>query len=292
MFDTLFFHLLLNGLAHGMLIFLIASGLSLIFGLMRVVNFTHGSFFMFGAYVGRSIYLATDSFVLAILGGLLFGFVCGGLVERIAIRPFFGNRVQLLLLTLGMMLVMNELVKIIWGPTILRFPRPDYLIGSFMLGDIILPYYRMFIVGFGLVVLVIVYLFLNKTRLGIKIRAGVENPEMVQSFGINIKQVFTFTFALGVSLASVGGVISGPFLSVYPEIAMDNILVAIIAVVVGGIGSFGGSVAGSLLIGLINSFGGFYLPQAAMAFNVVLMALVLLVRPQGLFGRGGVAGGR
>lgn len=278
-----------------MLIFLLASGLSLIFGLMRVVNFTHGSFFMFGAYIGRSIFLATDSFVLAILGGLLVGFVLGAIMERIAIRPFFGNRVQLLLLTLGMMLVMNELVKIIWGPTILRFPRPDYLVGTYFLGDIMLPYYRLFIVGFGLVLLFLVYFFLNKTRLGIIIRAGVEDSDMVQAFGINIKQVFTFTFALGVSLATVGGTISGPFLGVYPEIAMDNILVAIIAVVVGGIGSFGGSVAGSLLIGLINSFGGYYIPQAAMALNVVLMALVLLIRPQGLqglFRKGGAANER
>ncbi len=289
---TLFFHLLLNGLAHGMLIFLIASGLSLIFGLMRVVNFTHGSFFMIGAYLGRSIYLGTDSFFLAIAGSLFFGFAAGALMERVAIRPFFANRVQLLLLTLGMMLVMNELVKIIWGPTILRFPRPDYLIGTLFIGDIMLPYYRLFIVGFGLLVLLVIYLFLNKTRLGIIIRAGVEDSNMVQSFGINIKQVFTFTFALGVSLATVGGAISGPFLGVYPEIAMDNILIAIIAVVVGGIGSFGGSVVGSLIIGLMGSFGGFYLPQAAMAFNVILMVVVLLIKPAGLFGKGGLASGR
>lgn len=291
MFLTIFMNLLINGLAQGMLIFLIASGLSLIFGLMRVINFAHGSFFMWGAYIGMTVFYSTGSFFLAILAGFLFGLFAGALMERLAIRPFFANRLQLLLLTLGIMLVLNEVVKIFWGPTILRFARPSYLTGSFRFHGIILPYYRLFIIGFGLMVLLFVYFFLNRTRLGIIIRAGVEDGEMVQAFGINIKRVFTFTFAFGVGLASMGGVISGPFLGVYPQVAMDNILIAIIAVVVGGIGSFGGSVAGSLLIGLIQSFGGFYFPQGAMAFNVILMILVLLLRPAGLFGKGGIKRG-
>lgn len=291
MLPNLIATLLLNGLAQGMLIFLLASGLSLIFGLMRMINFAHGSFFMWGAYLGMTIYYSSGSFVLAVLGGFVIGFGAGALLERIVIRPFFHNRVQLLLLTLGIMLVLNELVKVFWGPTILRFARPDYLMGSYLYMGVILPKYRVFIVGFGFLVLIAFYLFLNKTRMGIIVRAGVENGEMVQAFGINIKQVFNLTFALGIGMAAMGGVVSGPFLGVYPQISMDNILVAIIAVVVGGIGSFGGSVIGSLLIGLINSFGGFYFPQIAMAFNIGLMVLVLLIKPQGLFGKGGVVGG-
>ncbi len=275
-----------------MLIFLLSSGLSLIFGLMRVINFSHGSFFMWGSYIGMTVFVAWQNFPLAIFAGLVFGMICGALLERFAIRPFFGNQVQLLLLTLGLMMVLNETVKIFFGPNVHRFPRPAALIGQVSILGWPFPYYRIFIILFGALVLLLGVFFLHKTRYGIILRAGVENPEMVQAFGINIKRVFTLTFSLGVGLASMGGVISGPFLGVYPQLGLDNILVAIIAVVVGGLGSFTGSAVGAIIIGLVNSFGGFYVPQIAMAFNVGLMALVLLLRPQGLFGKGGQIGGR
>ncbi|HEU4963490.1 MAG TPA: branched-chain amino acid ABC transporter permease [Bacilli bacterium] len=282
---ALFLSLLLNGLALGMLIFLIAVGLSLIFGLMGVLNFAHGAIFAWGAYVGWMVYTSTGSFLLAILAGTAAGFVIGWVMERVFIRAFYGNHVAQILLTLGLMIVMTEGIKAIWGPNILGFDPPTWLQGTVPILGELFPIYRIFVIGVGLLVLIGVHLLLTRTKYGIIIRAGVQDPEMVQALGINVKQVFSLVFAFGAALASFGAVVAGPmFGSIVPEIGMTHQLNAFIVVVIGGTGNFIGAAVGALLVGLTQTFMAYYLPEAAVAVNVALMALVLILRPQGLFG--------
>lgn len=274
----------LQGLTVGMLWFLIASGLSLIFGLMDVLNFAHGAFYMLGAYGALTVYLRTGSFGLAVLGGLAFGAALGAAVEFIAIRPLYRRPIFQVLMTLGLILVFDEAVQAVWGPYPLPFGMPAVLAGSFPLFDRPFPVYRLFIIGVGLAVWLVVHLFLSRTRLGITVRAGVENREMVQALGINIRAVFTFVFALGGALAALGGAVAGPFEGAHPMLAAENLLPAFIVVVIGGLGSFTGSAIAAILVGLTQSFVAYYQPQLALAVNVVLMAAVLMVRPQGLLG--------
>jgi branched-chain amino acid transport system permease protein len=278
-------NLLLNGVALGMLIFLIAVGLSLIFGLMGVLNFAHGAIFVWGAYVGWAVYDATNSFLLALLAGTLTGFVLGYLMERFFIRRFYGNHIAQVLLTLGLMIVLTEGIKVVFGPNILGFEKPEYLQGVMTILDDPFPVYRLFTIGIGLLVLVGVHLLLTRTKYGMIIRAGVQDPEMVQALGINVRQVFALVFAFGASLAAFGAVIAGPsFGSIHPELGMQNQLSAFIVVVIGGIGNFVGAALGSLLVGITQTLMAYYLPEAALAVNVALMALVLIVKPEGLFG--------
>ncbi len=274
----------LHGLAMGMLYFLVASGLSLIFGLMGVLNFAHASLFAWGAYLGLTAYRYFNSFPLALAAGLLAGALLGASLEYLAVRRLYGRHLSQVLLTLGLLLVLDELLKVVYGPAILSFPRPAYLAGTVPLLERSFPVYRLFMAGAGLVVLGLVYLMLRYTRLGMVIRAGVEDRYLVQALGINVRRVFTLVFALGGGLAGLGGVVAGPFLGVYPQMGLEMQLGAFIVVVLGGMGSFAGSAAGSLLVGLAQSFGGYLFPEGAAGVNVALMALVLLLRPQGLFG--------
>lgn len=283
---SLILSLLLQGFTVGMLLFLIASGLALIFGLMGVLNFAHGSIFMWGAYVGLAVYTATGSFVLALLAGAATGAAIGALMEYLAIRPLYGRPIYQVLLTLGLMMVLDELVKVFWGPVVYSFPKPEFLSKSILIGDAIFPVYRLFMIGLGAALLAVVYLFLTRTRLGIIVRAGVEDSEMVQALGINARRIFTFVFALGGALAALGGVAAGPFIGVYPQMGLENQLGAFIVVVIGGIGSFAGSAVGSLLVGIAQVFVSYFFPQGAMALSFALMALVLLLKPEGLFGGG------
>ncbi|MHB9143745.1 MAG: branched-chain amino acid ABC transporter permease [Symbiobacteriia bacterium] len=276
--------LTLQGLTVGMLWFLIASGLSLIFGLMDVLNFAHGAFYMLGAYGALSVYLWTGSFGLALLGGLLFGALLGAAVEFIAIRPLYRRPIFQVLMTLGLILIFDEAVQAIWGPYPLPFEMPKFLAGVIPLFDRPFPIYRIFIIVVGLTVWASVHFFLTRTRLGIMVRAGVENREMVQALGINIRAIFTLVFALGGALAALGGAVAGPFEGAHPMLAAENLLPAFIVVVIGGLGSFTGSAIAAILVGVTQSFVAYYQPQLALAVNVVLMALVLMLRPEGLMG--------
>ena len=277
--------LVLNGLVFGMLLFLIASGLSLIFGLMGVLNFAHGSLFMLGAYVGLSVYNYAGSFPLAVLAGTVAGALTGAIIEILGIRPLYGRHIYQVLLTLGLVLVMNELVQVIWGPAILGFAQPQWIVGTVDILGIPFPRYRLVVLGVGLAVLGLVYLFLRRTRMGIIVRAGVQDSEMVQALGINVRRVFTGVFAMGGALAALGGVVAGPFFrSVWPQMGLENQLAAFIVVVIGGLGSYAGSAVGSILVGLSQSLVGYFFPDAALAVNMGLMALVLLAKPEGLFG--------
>jgi branched-chain amino acid transport system permease protein len=279
-----FINLFINGLATGMLIFLLAAGLTLIFGLMDVLNFAHGAFFAWGAYTGAWIYAETGSFVGGILGGILAGILIGFIMEKLTIQPVYGNPVSQILITMGVMLVLSELIKVFFGPNPLATPVPALLDGSWAIGNIIIIKYRVFIILMGLLTLIGLSLLLNKSKIGLMIRAGVSNKEMVQALGINIKQVFAMVFMLGAGLAALGGVLLGPYSgTIQPGIGFENQLLAFIVVVIGGLGSISGSALAGILVGLAGSFMAFYFPEGALAVNVLLMALVLLLKPKGLF---------
>ncbi|MCM3662949.1 branched-chain amino acid ABC transporter permease [Mesobacillus subterraneus] len=278
----------LNGLATGMLIFLLAAGLTLIFGLMDVLNFAHGGLFAWGAYSGIWIYTSTGSFLIGIIGAIIAGMILGIVTERWIIKPVYGNHVQQILITLGLMLVLSEMLKVVWGPNQISATTPDYLSGSWEVGNVIIIKYRAFIIAVGFTVFLLVQFLLKKTKIGLVVRAGVMNKEMVQSLGINIQKVFMFVFMIGAGMAALGGMLLGPYSGViYADMGMEFAILAFIVVVIGGMGSFSGSVMAAILVGLSGSFMAYYVPDLALAANMLLMAVVLIFRPQGLFGAKG-----
>ncbi|MBL4954511.1 branched-chain amino acid ABC transporter permease [Neobacillus sp. YIM B02564] len=284
----LIINLTINGLATGMLIFLLAAGLTLIFGLMDVLNFAHGGLFAWGAYSGLWIYSQTGSFLAGIIGAILTGFILGIITERWIIKPVYGNHVQQILITLGLMLVLSEMLKVIWGPNQIMASPPDYLKGSWELGSIIIIKYRAFIILVGLFIFAAVQFVLKRTKIGLVVRAGVMNKEMVQSLGINIQKVFMFVFMMGAGMAALGGVLLGPYSGViHAGMGMEFAILAFIVVVIGGMGNFKGSVLAAILVGLSGSFMAYYVPDLSLAVNMLLMAIVLIIRPQGLFGAKG-----
>lgn len=281
-------NLSLNGLATGMLIFLLAAGLTLIFGLMDVLNFAHGGLFAWGAYSGIWIYSSTGSFLVGIIGAILTGMILGIVTERWIIKPVYGNHVQQILITLGLMLVLSEMLKVVWGPNQISAVTPDYLSGSWEFGGIIIIKYRVFIIAVGFAVFLAVQYLLKKTKIGLVVRAGVMNKEMVQSLGVNIQRVFMFVFMIGSGMAALGGMLLGPYSGViHADMGMEFAILAFIVVVIGGMGSFTGSVMAAVLVGLSGSFMAYYVPDLALAGNMLLMAVVLIFRPQGLFGAKG-----
>jgi branched-chain amino acid transport system permease protein len=278
----------LNGLATGMLIFLLAAGLTLIFGLMDVLNFAHGGLFAWGAYSGIWIYTSTGSFLIGIIGAIIAGMILGIVTERWIIKPVYGNHVQQILITLGLMLVLSEMLKVVWGPNQISATTPEYLSGSWEVGNVIIIKYRAFIIAVGFTVFLLVQFLLKKTKIGLVVRAGVMNKEMVQSLGINIQKVFMFVFMIGAGMAALGGMLLGPYSGViYADMGMEFAILAFIVVVIGGMGSFSGSVMAAILVGLSGSFMAYYVPDLALAANMLLMAVVLIFRPQGLFGAKG-----
>jgi branched-chain amino acid transport system permease protein len=281
----LLFNLTLNGLATGMLIFLLAAGLTLIFGLMDVLNFAHGGLFAWGAYSGIWIYTTTGSFFIGIIGAILTGFILGIITEKWIIKPVYGNHVQQILITLGLMLVLSEMLKVIWGPNQITAAPPEFLKGSWEIGNMIIIKYRVFIIAVGLLVFAGVQFLLKNTKIGLVVRAGVMNKEMVQALGINIKKVFMFVFMIGSGMAALGGVLFGPYSGViHAGMGMEFAILAFIVVVIGGMGNFTGSVMAAILVGLSGSFMAYYVPELSLAVNMLLMAVVLIVKPQGLFG--------
>ncbi|PLR97682.1 branched-chain amino acid ABC transporter permease [Bacillus sp. T33-2] len=281
-------NLALNGLATGMLVFLLAAGLTLIFGLMDVLNFAHGGLFAWGAYSGIWVYSSTGSFVAGIIGAIAAGLILGILTEQWIIKPVYGNHVQQILITLGFMLVLSELLKVVWGPNQISAAVPDYLAGSWEAGGVTIIKYRVFIIAIGLLVFLLVQFVLKKTKIGLVVRAGVMNKEMVQALGINIQRVFMFVFMIGSAMAALGGMLLGPYSGViYADMGMEFAILAFIVVVIGGMGSFSGSILAAILVGLSGSFMAYYVPDLALAGNMLLMAAVLIFRPQGLFGAKG-----
>lgn len=280
----LLINLTINGLSTGMLIFLLASGLTLIFGLMHVLNFAHGGLFAWGAYAGVWFYSITSSFTVALIGAIIVGALLGFITERLIIRPVYGDVVPQILITLGFMLVISEMLKVVWGPNQIAATVPPALSGSWEIGDVLIIKYRLFIILMGFLVFGIFYYILKRTKIGLIVRAGVINNEMVQALGINIKRVFLLVFMTGAALAALGGALMAPYSGViYAEMGMDFAILAFIVVVIGGMGSFPGSLFVAILVGLAGSYMAYYVPDLSLAVNMIIMVLVLIFRPQGLF---------
>lgn len=275
----------LHGLVYGMLLFLVASGLTLIFGMMGVLNFAHGALYMLGAYFSYTILQLTGQFWLCLLVAPLVVALAGILIERFCLRKVhsYGHAHELLL-TFGMAYIIEELVKIFWGNEPLMVVLPTLLAGSVPLLGIEYPVYRLFILGVSVLVFIIMFFVLYKTRAGIIVRAAVANKRMVGALGFNVPLVFLVLFGMGAWLAGLAGVIGGPYLITNPAMASTIIIDLFVVVVVGGLGSIQGALIASLLIGQLQSIGILILPQFAIFFEFLLMALVLIFRPHGLMG--------
>ncbi len=280
---------LFTGLVLGGIYVLLAIGLSLIFGLMTVVNFAHGSLYMLGAYFGFFLLGLTGNFWLSLLGAPLMVGTLGLLVERCLIRPLRGRSIDdPLLLTFGLSLVLIEAVRIIWGKIGLTLDPPRALDGAVDLGFMFFPLYRLFVIGVTAVVLVGLWLFLERTNVGLFIRAGSRDPLMVRALGVNLGRIWLLVFALGTGLAGLAGILAGPMRGVYAEMGVTIIIESFVVVVVGGMGSLLGAVVAGLLIGEVVSLTTFVAPKLSEIMVFIVMAVVLLVRPSGLFGEAGL----
>jgi len=274
-----------NGISYGALLFLLASGLSLIFGVMRIVNLAHGSYFMLGGYVGLSTVWRTGSFSLALLSGALAVALIGLGMERLFLRRLQRQVLAQVLMTMGFALIFQDLALLLWGGDPYTIPAPRALAGSFRSGVLVFPVYRVFIIGVAAAVGVVLWLFLEKTRAGATIRAAVDDREMAQGVGINVPVVSMGVFALGAFLAALGGVVGGGFIGVYPGADQEVLPYAFVVVIVGGLGSLEGAIIGSLLVGILDNFGKALLPELSYFTLFAPMAVILALRPTGLFGR-------
>jgi branched-subunit amino acid ABC-type transport system permease component len=281
-----FFGQALNGLSYGVLLFLLSVGLTLIFGMLDVINLAHGSFYMLGAYAGLATLAVTGNFWLAVLAAPLAVGLIGALMERVCLRSLYRRSpLDQVLLTFGFIYLFEDVVKWIWGGKIRSIPPPEVFSGSVSFFGATVPSYRLFMIVFGLAMAMVLWLLIERTRLGAIIRAGVFDAEMSAGMGINIDRVFTGVFAFGAALGGLSGVIAGPIQSASPPMGAGILIPALIVVVVGGLGSLKGSLVGSLIIGQAETFGKAWLPGSSMVIIYVVMALVVLFRPQGLFGR-------
>ncbi|AWB20287.1 branched-chain amino acid ABC transporter permease [Methylobacterium currus] len=282
---------LVTGVALGAIYVLVGIGLSLIFGLMNVVNFAHGAFFMVGAYVGVFLYGYTGSFWLSLVAAPLAMGLLGLAVERVLVRPLYGRGIDdPLLLTFGLSYVMVESVRIAFGLTGLPFGAPPELRGAVDLGIGYFPLYRLFLIAFSLTVVGALWLFIERTSFGLVIRAGARDPQIVQVLGIEISKVWLAVFGLGCALAGLAGILAAPLQGVTPEMGIPVLAEAFVVTVVGGMGSLAGAVLAGLLVGIVVAMTSLVAPDMTKMAIFALMALVLLVRPRGLLGRAGALG--
>jgi branched-chain amino acid transport system permease protein len=274
-----------NGLSYGALLFLLASGLSLIFGVMRVVNLAHGSYFMLGGYVGLSVAWRTGSYVLALLVGALVVALVGIVMERAFLRRLPGQTLGQVLMTIGFALIFQDVALLIWGGDPYTIPVPAQLSGVITAGPGRFPIYRIFIVAVAVAVGAVLWLALDRTRVGAMIRAAVDDAEMAQGVGIRVPRVSLGVFALGAALAAFGGVVGAGFLGVYPGLDFEILPYAFVVVIVGGLGSLPGAMVGSLMVGLLDNLGKALFPELSYFTLFAPMALILALKPTGLFGR-------
>jgi len=276
---------LLNGLVYGVLLFLMAAGLSLIFGLMNVVSLAHGSFFMLGAFFGLAIFEVTHNFWLGLMLSPVPVVALGIAMELLFMRRLYRRgHMDQVLLTFGFTFVFFDIVQSVWGRTALSLPPPEALKGVVQIGIGVFSTYRLFLIGLGVVLAFLMWLFLERSRLGAMVRAGVDDSAMAAGLGANIPALFTGIFGAGVALAALGGVAAGPVIGLYPGMDTEILIPALIVIVIGGMGSLRGAFVGSLLIGEADTFGKAYLPNMALFLIYLVMLIVLLLRPQGLFG--------
>ena len=276
---------LLNGLTFAALLFIVASGFTLIFGLLRIVNLAHGALYLFGGLVGYSASQATGSFLAGILAAMAASALLGIALDKGLLRFVRGVELRQVLLTLGVAFVLNDLALVIWGGDTLTVVMPEVLAGAMEIGPVFYPKYRLFVLGLGILVFIALWLLLHRTRLGALIRAGVDDPETIEAMGVDIRRVFLGTFMLGAALAGLGGAVGGAFLTLYPSADAEILVFSLAVVIIGGRGSLAGAAVGALLVGLLNAFGQVMFPELAYFAIFGPMALLLAFRPLGLFGK-------
>ena len=275
----------LNSLALGGLLFLLAAGFSLIFGLMRIANLTHGSLYMLGAYVGVTVLkFVPNLWLAALIGGAVIA-VFGGLIERFILRALAGNALGQVLVTLGISFIVADFCLVAWGGDPIPIPTPPALQRPLLIGGVAFPTYRLVVLGIAVVTAIALYLLMERTRIGAMIRAGVDDMQMARAVGIPVSKLFTIVFCLGAGLAGAGGIIGGPIMSAYPGLDADMLPLALIVVMLGGVGSLLGAFVGSFLIGATYTFGTALLPDLAYVILFLPMIVVIAFRPRGLFGR-------
>lgn len=275
---------LLNSLTFAALLFLVASGFTLIFGLMRIVNLAHGAMYLMGGYVAYAVTTASGSFTVGLAASMV-AVALLGLVTQALLRFVKGSELRQVLLTLGLALILNDAALVIFGGDTFSVPIPEPLRGATQVFGVFYPRYRLFVLCVGMAVLVLLWLLMNRTRLGSLIRAGVDDAETVEAMGINIRMVFVATFVLGMLLAAAAGALGGAFLSLYPTADSEILVYSLAVVIIGGRGSLAGAAVGSLAVALLSTFGQVWFPELAYFVIFGPMALLLAFRPNGLFGR-------
>jgi branched-chain amino acid transport system permease protein len=275
----------LNGLFSAALLFLIASGLTLAFGVMKIVNIAHGSFYMLGVYVAYTVVLRTGSLLAGALVALLVVGAVGFVMQRLFLRRFGADPLPQMMMTMGFALLFRDLALMIWGGDPFTLPYPAGLRGSLEAGEVVFPYYRLFAIVVAALVGVALWIVNEKTLVGARLRATVDDPEMASAIGINVARLSGVVFAVGAGLAAFGGVMGGPILGGYAGIDFDLLPLAFVVVIVGGMGSLKGAVVGSIVVGMIDNFGKALVPELSYFTLFAPMMLVLALKPTGLYGR-------
>ncbi|WP_100401009.1 branched-chain amino acid ABC transporter permease [Bacillus sp. FJAT-44742] len=283
---------LINGISYGMLLFILTCGLSLVFGILGVLNLSHGSFYMIGAYVAYSVTVTfTQSFWTALVVAPLIVAVIALVVERTLLRPTYKlGHLSQVLLTFGLAYVFHDLAHFFWGANVLSISVPALLGGSVSIIGQTFPLYRLVIIGVGIAIAFMLWWVQNKTKWGAIIRAGLSDREMIGALGININLVFTIVFVSGGILAGFGGVVASPILGIYPGMEFQTLILALVVLVIGGLGSIAGTFSAALLVGILETFGRFLFPELSMFLVFALMAIVLVWKPNGLLGKQVAAG--
>lgn len=276
---------LLNGATFAALLFVVASGFTLIFGLMRIVNLAHGALYLFGGYLGLTISMMGGNFYVAAIGAAIGVALMGLIIDLGLLRFVKGNELRQVLLTLGVAFVLNDLALVLWGGDTFSIPVPSYLDGPFEMGDVTYPKYRLFVLLVGVLIFIALWLLMAKTKLGALIRAGVDDSETVSAMGVDIRKIFIYTFMLGAALAGLGGVMGGAFLTLYPTADSEILVFSLAVVIIGGRGSLVGAAVGSILVAMLANFGQVWFPELAYFVIFGPMAVLLAFRPLGLFGK-------
>jgi len=273
-----------NGLTFAALLFLVASGFTLIFGLMRIVNLAHGAMYLMGGYVAYAVATQSGSFVLGVVAGAVATALMG-LVEQSLLRFAKGVELRQVLMTLGLALIIDDSALVIFGGDTFSMPTPDILKGPLEFFGMTYPRYRLFVLLVGIIIFILLWLLMNRTKLGALIRAGVDDAETVEAMGVNIRRVFIITFMLGMALAGIAGALGGAFLSLYPSADSEILVYSLAVVIIGGRGSLAGAAVGSLAVSMLSTFGQVWFPELSYFVIFGPMALLLAFRPTGLFGR-------
>ncbi|WP_232304946.1 branched-chain amino acid ABC transporter permease [Castellaniella caeni] len=285
---SLFLSQLFNGLATGLLLALISTGLTIIYGTLGVINFAHGALFVVGGYAGYTVYSLTDSFVLAVAGGSAVALACGLVMERGLMRKYYSRPPEdQILVTFGISIVLVEIVRGLYGGVSLSVTPPSWGMGIAHIGSLIYPLYRLETLGIAAATLLLLYFVLYRTSLGLIVRAGIEDAQMVNALGINVKRTFLLVFGIGAMAAGFAGVINSPIVALTPDMGFRYLVDSFVVVVIGGVGSFPGAVVGGIIAGEILSLTAMVNPQYSDVMLFVAMALVLIFRPQGLMGQEG-----